>query len=109
MTVAEERKRAELKESVVAAHKAKKVRQEALMHKLACKGAAAEYMANVVPTATTSLIEAGQFPEILQTPLETDFLPWLLVAASEVYHQKVAHHAMVAQLADEAAKKVRTA
>jgi hypothetical protein len=108
-TVAEERKRAEQKEQVVAQHKAKKLRQEKLMHKLACKGAAAEYMANVIPTATTSLIEAGQFPEILQTPLETDFLPWLLVASNEVYHQKVAHHAMVAQLADEAAKKVRTA
>jgi hypothetical protein len=106
-TVAEERKRAEKKEQVVAKHKAKKLRQEKLMHKLACKGAAAEYMADIVPTATTSLIEAGQFPEILRTPLETDFLPWLLVASSEVYQKKIESQKLVASLADEAAGKVR--
>jgi hypothetical protein len=103
-TVAEEKKRAEEKEAVVAAHKAKKKRQEELMNKLACKRAAAEYMAQVVPTATTSLIEAGQFPEILQTPLETDFMPWLLVAANEVYQEKIEAHQRVAIIADKAAR-----
>jgi hypothetical protein len=106
-TVGEERKRAEEKEKVVAAHKAKKARQEKLMHKLACKGAAAEYLTNLVPTATSSLIEAGQFQEILRTPLETDFLPWLLVAASEVYQKKIESHRIVDSLADVAASKVR--
>jgi hypothetical protein len=108
-TVAEEKKRAEEKEAVVAAHKAKKKRQEELMNKLACKRAAAEYMAQVVPTATTSLIEAGQFPEILQTPLETDFMPWLLVAANEVYQEKIEAHQRVAIIADKAARMVHAA
>jgi hypothetical protein len=108
-TVAEEHKRAELKEKVVAQHKAKKLRQEKLMHKLACKRAAAEYMANVVPTATTSLIEAGQFPEILRTPLEMDFVPWLLAASREVYNKKIESRELVDSFADQVASKVREA
>jgi hypothetical protein len=107
MKVDEERKRAARKEEVVALHKEKKLRQEQLMHKLACKRAANEYMKNVTPTATQSLIEAGVFPEILQTPLDMDFMPWLLAAANEVYEEKKDNHKRVGLLAQKACEMVR--
>ena len=77
------------------------------MHKLACKRAANEYMKNVTPTATQSLIEAGVFPEILQKPLDMDFMPWLLAAANEVYEEKKENHKRVGLLAQKACEMVR--
>lgn len=84
-TVDVERKRAAEKQKVLAAAKARKERERALMQKLACVRSAEQYGQNLVPTAVKNLIEAGQFPESAMQPLETEFWPWLFQRVHQVH------------------------
>jgi hypothetical protein len=103
-TVEVERKRAAEKQKVLAAAKAKKERELALMEKLAGARLAAEYTQGVVPTTIRSLIEAGQFPESARQPLMSDFWPWLF----EKVHEKHDQMRAAEEIVDEMVMKVST-
>lgn len=105
-TVEVERERAAEKDKVLSAAKARKEKEHALMRKIACVRLAEQYTRNVVPTAMKSLMNAGQFPEAAQQPLEAEFWPWLLEKVHEVQDRMRASEEVVTDLVQRACTKV---
>jgi hypothetical protein len=88
-TVKVERERAAEKERVLAAAKARKKRELALMTKLAAKRNAEQYLRGVTQAATKDLLKVGHFPEKLEGLLGQEFWPWVMQKVDEVHAEKL--------------------
>jgi len=104
-TVLIEVQRASKKATVLGDAKIKAERAKKLQTKIACVRAADEYLGNIVPSATRSLINAGHFPEQLNGPIIEQFFPWIMDNVDTLHDKMRGNDVVVENLVKESAKK----